>query len=106
MGNINLGSDFPSFVLIHLFKDAMAKLGRARKVSIVSMDYNVVDGLTVVNADGVKWKIEVNANVCIPQELMDNIVEDNKAKCFCVECTRGISEEKEICSVCEYLEKI
>ena len=106
MGNINLGSDFPSFVLIHLFKDAMAKLGRARKASIVSMDYNVVDGFTVVNADGVKWKVEVNAKVCIPQELKDDIVEDNKAKCFCVECTRGMSEEKRLCSVCEYLEKI
>jgi hypothetical protein len=108
MGNINLGpgSDFPSFVLIHLFKDAMAKLGRAKKAVVSDMNYNVVDGLTVVDGNGVTWNVQVNAKVCIPQELIDDRVEDNKAKSFCVECTTGMAEEKRLCSVCEYLEKI
>ena len=106
MGNINLGSDFASYVLIHLFKDAMAKFGKSKKVSIVSMNYDAVEGLTIVNKDGVEWKLEVNAKVLIPQKLKDKIVKDKEAKCFCVECTRGIAEEKSLCPVCEYLEKI
>ena len=106
MGRIDLGSDFPSFVLIHLFKDAMAKLGRSRKATIAGMDYDAVEGFTVTNQDGVKWKVEVNAKVVIPQELKDQRIPDEKTTRFCVECTAGVPEDRSTCAVCEYLGRI
>lgn len=105
MGEINLDSGFPSFVLIHLFKDAMAKFGKSGKL-IDQMDYNVVDGLTVVDDKGVNWKIEVNAKVIIPESLKTNRVSDEEAKQFCVECTWGIRDNESLCDVCKYLDKI
>jgi len=106
MGNINLDSSFASYVLIHLFKDAMAKFGKSKNTAIVSMNYDVVNGLTIVNKNGTEWKLEVNAKIIIPQNLKEDRIEDSKAKCFCVECLAGVAEEKTLCSVCEYLSKI
>lgn len=105
MAEINLDSEFPSYVIIHLFKDAMAKFGKSEKL-IDKMDYNVVDGLTVVDHKGVVWKIEVNAKVIIPESLKTNRTSDEEAKQFCVECDWGINNNESLCDVCKYLDKI
>jgi hypothetical protein len=96
-----------SYVLVKLFMDATRKFGKHKKVK--SMDYNSVGGLTVVDEDDVVWSIEVNARVKFPKYL-DNLpnarVQDSEAKMFCPECTSGIKQEAEMCSLCEYLERI
>jgi hypothetical protein len=96
-----------SYVLVKLFMDATRKFGKHKKVK--SMDYNSVGGLTVVDEDDVVWSIEVNARVKFPKYL-DNLpnarVQDSDAKMFCPECTSGVKQEAEMCSLCEYLKKI
>jgi len=103
---ICLDSEVPSYVLIHLFKDAMSKIGRRKKFAVESMDYDAINGLTVVDTCGVVWKLEVGASVVFPESLNNSIVDSEKARCFCPECNLGMSEEKKICSICEYLSQI
>lgn len=106
--DLSTGTDL-NFVLINIFKEALAKFGKSDKL-VKSIEYNVIDGLTVVDEKDVVWKLEVNANVKIPESLKDlpnRTVSDEDAKCFCVECNRGINPPHSgLCSVCEYLNKI
>lgn len=107
--NINLDEPgFCSYVLIRLFLDAARKFGRHKGVK--SMDYNVVDGLTIVDTDDIVWSLGVNLEVKFPESLETlpnaRIQDDSKAVMFCPECTFGIAEVAKACSVCEYLNKI
>lgn len=105
--DLNDGS-FHSFVFIHLFQEALSKFGKSHKC-VKSMDYNVQDGLVVIDGDDVVWKVEVNAKVKFPDNLKDEPngrTVDNNAKMFCVECNWSIKNDSSICSVCEYLKKI
>lgn len=106
--DLSTGTDL-NFVLINLFKEALAKFGKSDKL-VKSIEYNVVDGLTVVDEKDVVWKLEVNAKAILPESLKDlpnHIVSDEDTKCFCVDCNRGINPPyRGLCSVCEYLNKI
>jgi hypothetical protein len=103
MSNIKLDSDFNSYVLIWLFKDAMRKAGKRNKV-IKSMNYDVVNGLVATDEDDIVWEIETHAKIKIPEELMQSHVPDNETECFCVDCTIGIKEAG-LCDVCKYLNR-
>lgn len=103
MSNIEFNSDFNSHVLICLFKDAMRKLGKYKKIK--SMNYDVENGLVVVDENDVVWELETHARVKIPKQLIDSRVPDNEASGFCVECNVGIKSSG-LCDVCKYLSKI
>ena len=68
MSKIELDSDFPSYVLINLFLDAIRKFGKHKNVK--SMAYDVENGLVVVDGNDVIWNLEVSAKVIIPDELI------------------------------------
>jgi hypothetical protein len=104
MSNIQLTSDFNSYVLIWLFNDAMRKLGKRNKV-IKSINYDVINGLVVIDEDDIVWEVETHARVKIPQELFDSRVPDSEAGGFCVECNVGIKDSG-TCDICKYLNKI
>lgn len=105
MSKIELDSEFPSYVLINLFLDAIRKFGKYKEVK--SMSYDVENGLVVVDGNDVVWNLEVNAKVILPDELIEeNSVSDNNANKFCVECDRAINSNDEVCSICQYLNKI
>ena len=105
MSKIELDSDFPSYVLINLFLDAIRKFGKHKNVK--SMAYDVENGLVVVDGNDVIWNLEVSAKVIIPDELIEESnISDNDALKFCVECDRAMDSEEGVCSICQYLNKI
>jgi hypothetical protein len=105
MSNIQLNSDFNSYVLIWLFQDAMRKMGRSKKAIIKDINYDVVNGLVVTDEDDIVWEIETHAKIKIPEELKKSRVPDNETECFCVDCTIGIKEAG-LCHVCKYLNRV
>jgi FPC/CPF motif-containing protein YcgG len=106
MAEIDLAdSSFSSYVLINLFADALRKTGKHR--DIISMSYDVENGLQIVDEKNVMWKLEVNLKVKIPQEYIDRYktIQDNDAAAFCVECNRAMIGERKTCKICSYLKK-
>lgn len=103
MVRVNLNSDLSSYVLINLFKDAMAKIGRGN-VAVDRMDYHAGKGLTFTDTKGVVWNLEVGAKVVIPKCYKSLVPKDKDAKQFCPECSRGTIDG--LCVVCEYLKSV
>jgi hypothetical protein len=104
--NINDNSD-SNYVFVQLFMDSMRKI--AKKNVVESLRYTHPEGLIAKDINGTFWKINVNAELFFPNELIENssVPDEDANGNFCIECLRGMSENssKGLCKICEYVEK-
>lgn len=107
---MNIPSDEKeSYVLIRIFQDAMKKIGKKKLCK--SIYYNIDEGLVVTDENDVSWTLQINAEIKIPEELLNkqNARTSDTTCIFCCECNaaiKGYSEDiKPICSICEYIDK-